>query len=148
MSWGNRLRRLALCGGLATLAGCATKTPPLYLWETFPRLQYEALLRDGYSAQEQIETLQAQAEKARGDHAALPPGFRAHLGMLELKVGNTQRARELWQAEKSAFPESAPYMDRLLAKLDVSAPLTTHPPSVAPAASAASATRTREENPA
>lgn len=109
--------------GIGALAGCAAKGPgPLYMWETFPRQQYSALLREGASPDEQIRALEAHAEKARGANAALPPGFRAHLGMLQLSVGNAQRAKELWLAEKSAFPESAPYMDKLLRKLDGSAP--------------------------
>jgi hypothetical protein len=99
------------------LVGCATPTPPLYQWDAFPRLQYSALLREGASPDEHIRALEAQAEKARASNAALPPGFRAHLGMLYLGAGNPQRARELWTAEKAAFPESAPYMDRLLKRL-------------------------------
>lgn len=114
------LGRLSAAAGLvAVLAGCAAKGPgPLYMWESFPRQQYSVLLREGVDPGEQIRVLEAHAEKARGANAALPPGFRAHLGMLELSVGNSQRARELWQAEKAAFPESAPYMDQLLRKLD------------------------------
>lgn len=99
------------------LVGCASPPQPLYQWESFPRLQYSALLREGASPDEHIRTLEAQAEKARAANAALPPGFRAHLGMLYLGTGNPQRARELWAAEKVAFPESAPYMDRLLKRL-------------------------------
>lgn len=106
-------------GGLLVLAlvGCASAPPPLYQWDGFPRLQYSALLREGASPEEHIRALESQAEKARAANAALPPGFRAHLGMLYLTAGNTQRAQELWVAEKSAFPESAGYMDRLLQRL-------------------------------
>jgi hypothetical protein len=120
MTLTHRVLRGALCVCVALLAGCAAKGPgPLYMWDTFPKQQYEALLREGYSSDEQIRLLEAHAEKARGANAALPPGFRAHLGMLQLSTGNVDRARELWNAEKSAFPESAPYMDRLIKKLDV-----------------------------
>lgn len=113
------LRYLTALAGVAVLAGCAAKGPgPLYMWESFPRQQYSTLLRESASPDEQIRTLEAHAEKARGTNAALPPGFRAHLGMLYIGNGNPQRARELWQAERTAFPESAPYMDRLLKKLD------------------------------
>jgi hypothetical protein len=94
------------------------------MWESFPRQQYSVLLREGANPEEQIRTLEAQAEKARAASAALPPGFRAHLGMLYLGTGNPQRAKDLWQAEKSAFPESSPYMDRLLRRLDAPASLT------------------------
>ncbi len=70
---------------------------------------------------EQVAVLEVQAEKARATGAALPPGFRAHLGMLKLAGGDPDRARELWVAEKSAFPESTPYMDQLLRRLDAPA---------------------------
>lgn len=116
-----RARGYAAGLGLLALVGCAQAPKPLYYWDTFPRQQYSTLLRDGASADEQIQLLEAQAENARAAHAALPPGFRAHLGMLYLGAGNPQRARELWTAEKTAFPESAAYMDRLLQRLDAPA---------------------------
>lgn len=104
---------------LALLGGCAA-TPyqgPLYQWGPFPRQQYETLLREGASPVEQVRTLEAHAEKARALGAALPPGFRAHLGMLALGLGDPDRAAELWIAEKQAFPEATPFMERLLARL-------------------------------
>lgn len=112
------------CAFAVLFAGCAHKPPQLYMWETFPRQQYDSLLRAGSSSEEQIRVLQAHAEKARAANAALPPGFRAHLGMLQLSVGNAQEARQLWQAEKVAFPESASYIDQLLKRLDAPADAT------------------------
>jgi hypothetical protein len=109
---------LAFAIGLA-LVGCANKPrPPLYQWEAFPKLQYEALLRTDAPPMEQVATMEVQAEKARANGAALPPGFRAHLGMLKLSAGDPDQARQLWLAEKAAFPESAPYMDQLLRRLE------------------------------
>lgn len=110
-------RALPLAGALL-LTACATPTKPLYLWEGFARQQYEVLQRSGLDANAQILAMQAHAEKARAAGAALPPGFRAHLGMLQLSVGAADQARTSWQAEKVAFPESAPYMDQLLKRLD------------------------------
>jgi hypothetical protein len=100
------------------LAGCAQPPKPLYMWEAFPRQQYEALASEGGDAGERIRVMEAHAEKARGANAALPPGFRAHLGMLHLATGNTAAARQMWEAEKSAFPESGAYINRLLERLD------------------------------
>jgi hypothetical protein len=112
-------RRLALGGCIAVLAGCAHKPPPpLYMWESFPKMQYDTLLANGNAPSEQLAAMEAQAEKARAAGAALPPGFRAHMGMLKLAAGNPDQARQLWQAEKASFPESAPYMDQLLKRLD------------------------------
>lgn len=115
------VRRLALATVLASLVGCAHQVPPLYMWETFPRQQYDILLREGASPDDQIRALEAHAAKARGANALLPPGFRAHLGMMYLSTGNVDQARQMWLAEKAAFPESAPYIDRLLERLAVPA---------------------------
>lgn len=124
------VRGLAALAGAAVFAGCAAKGPgPLYMWESFPRQQYTTLMRDGSNPDEQIRAMEAHSEKARAANAALPPGFRAHLGLLYIGSGNPQRARELWQAERSAFPESAPYMDRLLKRLDGPATVKTDNPA-------------------
>jgi hypothetical protein len=115
-------RRFALAAAIAVLAGCAHKgPPPLYMWETFPRMQYDTLLKNGATPTEQITQMEEHIEKARAAGAALPPGFRAHLGMLKLAAGDASEARALWQAEKTAFPESTPYMDQLLKRLDAPA---------------------------
>ena len=112
-------RCLLIAGCVALFAGCAHKAPaPLYMWEAFPKMQYDTLLRPGATPLEQVSAMEAQAEKARAAGAALPPGFRAHLGMLKLSAGDVDQARQLWQAEKVAFPESTPYMDQLLKRLD------------------------------
>jgi len=107
---------------IALLAGCAHKAPaPLYMWEAFPKMQYDTLLRPGMAPLEQVGAMEAQAEKARAAGASLPPGFRAHLGMLKLAAGDADPARQLWLAGKAAFPESTPYMDQLLKRLDAPA---------------------------
>lgn len=103
---------------LLLAAGCAQPPKTLYLWETFPRQQYDTLLANGQAPQAQIGVLQAHVEKARAGGVALPPGLRAHLGMLQLAAGNPAEARQLWLAEKTAFPESTIYMDQLLRRLD------------------------------
>jgi len=118
MRGASSLCRLAAGLAAALMVGCANRPVSLYMWETFPRQQYDTLLRNGMSPSEQIQMLQAHAEKARAANAALPPGFRAHLGMLQLDAGNVEQARSLWQAEKANFPESTPYMDKLLERLD------------------------------
>ncbi len=139
MSTRTAARRALAAVGLLLLAACAQKGPgPMYLWEAFPRQQYDTLLREAASPEAQIAALEAHAEKARGANAALPPGFRAHLGLLKLSAGSPGDARRLWEGEKAAFPESAPYMNQLLKRL--SAPAT--------AASAASAAAAKTENPA
>ena len=116
-------RTLLFAGiALASLAGCAHKGPaPLYTWGDFPRQQYETLARKGSTPEEQIRAMQDHAEQSAGSNRALPPGFRAHLGLLHLQTGNAAAARASWEAEKTQFPESATYIDQLLKRLDGSA---------------------------
>jgi hypothetical protein len=103
----------ALALGLA-LVGCAQPVKPLYHWEGFQRQMYEHFKGDGSSPGEQLLALEAQAQKAAASGAALPPGFRAHLAIVYLKLGRDDEARQQLQGEKAAFPESAAYMDFLL----------------------------------
>jgi hypothetical protein len=110
-------RRLAAATVLLTLVGCAAQLKPLYSWEKFARQQYDTLLREGVSPLDQIASMNAHAEAARAKQDSLPPGFRAHLGMLHLSIGNANAARDFWMAEKAAFPESSQYMDALLKKI-------------------------------
>lgn len=120
------LRMFSRVFGLAVvlaLTGCAQPPKPLYLWEAFAKQQYETLLREGADPNAQIQTMQAHAEKARAGNAVLPPGFRMHLGLLQLSTGNPGSARESWLAEKLAFPESTPYVDSLLKRLEGNKPV-------------------------
>ena len=109
---------LATAVSLAALVGCASPPKPLYQWDSFVKQQYSTLLREGANPDEQIRVLEMQVEKSRAANTLLPPGFLAHMGMIYLESGNPVRARELWNAEKMAFPEASPYMDRLLQRLD------------------------------
>ena len=102
----------------AALAGCVQAPRPLYHWEGYQRTLYDHFKGEGHGPDEQLRALTAQAEKARGRNAELPPGFRAHLGMVYLQLDRPDEARRQLEAEKAAFPESATYMDFLLARLN------------------------------
>lgn len=107
---------------LVALVGCAQAPKLLYHWEGYQRQLYEHLKNDGTGPDEQLRQLQAQADKARTGGLALPPGFRAHVGMVNLRLGRDSEARQSLEAEKAAFPEAAPYMDFLLKRLNESKP--------------------------
>jgi len=68
------------------------------------------------SPQEQLATLEADGEKALAANRTLPPGYYAHLGYLYFETGNPERAVASFQNEKTLFPESRSYMDRLIAR--------------------------------
>jgi hypothetical protein len=96
------------------LVGCAQPVKPMYHWDGFQRQMYEHFKGDGTSPSEQLAVLEAQMQRAAAGSLALPPGFRAHLAIVYLKLGREQEARLHLEAEKAAFPESVPYMDFLL----------------------------------
>ena len=110
------LRGLLLLA-LAVLGGCASAPRPLYHWDGYNVAVYDALRGDRRPVGEQISRLREQVERARLHGEALPPGLRAHLGLLLLRQGDAASAESAFEAEKAAFPESAAYMDFVLRSL-------------------------------
>ena len=101
---------------VALLAGCAT--PTTYHWGEYEEqvyVMYEA--PDQGTAESQIEVLELDIGKARSKNQPLAPGIRAHMGFLYFQLGQYEQARQAFEAEKVAFPESAKLMDRFIGKL-------------------------------
>jgi hypothetical protein len=65
----------------------------------------------------QIEKLERDYQKARAENKRVPPGFHAQLGYLYFQVGKLDAARQERETEKAEFPESAVFIDRLMANL-------------------------------
>lgn len=114
------MRRAAWTGlaAAALLAGCAQAPKPLYHWGGYQDALYAHLKGDGASPEQQLQQLGEAQQKAAASGAALPPGFRAHVGLLQLRLGRDAEARQQFEAEKAQFPESAPYIDSLLKRMD------------------------------
>jgi len=95
------------------LTACANNNAHhLYHWGQFSNVSYVWLKEDGsQSAQDMRDILEKEVQTAATDNRQLPPGFHAHLGLLYLKLGESDKALTQWQAEKEAFPESTPFMD-------------------------------------
>lgn len=108
------LPTMLLVAALAT--GCATQ-PGLYQWGSYEDQIY-AMYADGgkSSPQDQLIKLESDAEKARAANKPLPPGHHAHLGYLYFQTGRLDQAIAAFETEKLLFPESRPYMDRLIAR--------------------------------
>lgn len=101
---------------LLLLAGCAA--PTLYSWGSYEAVVYATYAKPGAMPPErQIELLEQDYQKARSENKPVPPGFHAHLGYLYYQIGRLDEARREFETEKAWFPESVPFMDRLLASL-------------------------------
>ena len=85
-------RALAITALAGLLGACAQQPKSLYTWEGYQPTVYAYLKEDGNDYAVQAQTLEKSVEKARATNRELPPGFRAHLGMLYLKMGDGERA--------------------------------------------------------
>jgi len=107
----------ALLFGLLLLPACASALPR-FRWEVYDETVYrECAARDADPA-DLARTLGEEMDRAAREGVAPPPGVRAQLGHLRLLAGDAAGAREMFRAEKEAYPEGAVFMDRLLSRLE------------------------------
>lgn len=121
-----RFRRGATVRSLPTVAltalmlsACVTPDPPLYRWG-----DYEALIYAGYknpgSSDPVNDAILLEQDLARteSEGAEIPPGVRIHLAYLYFEQGREGEAQQLLLTERERFPESAVFVDRLLASME------------------------------
>ncbi|WJV53886.1 DUF4810 domain-containing protein [Pectobacteriaceae bacterium CE90] len=101
---------------ISALAGCASAPKTTYSWDNYQSTLYQYYQQDKASPEEQIASLNKSLDIAKAKNKPVPPGLHAQLGLLYAKTGNTGNARQQFEAEKTQFPESAPFMDFLLSK--------------------------------
>jgi hypothetical protein len=100
------------------LAGCATKKPLLYQWGSYEDQIYAMYSDTGkVPIEEQLLSLEQDYQKARSVDKPVPPGYHAHMGYLYFQLGKTDQALQSFVTEKTLFPESTVYMDRLIARI-------------------------------
>jgi hypothetical protein len=108
----------------ALASGCAT--PTRYAWGSYEDLVYASYARPGaIDPEAQAQLLDGERQALGATNHQLPPGWHAHVGYLYFRAGRLDLAEQELLAEKSAFPESARFVDRLLQNLA--------PPTAAPA---------------
>lgn len=113
---------LAACAVALFITGCAQPVKPLYHWDGYQRQIYEHLKGEVQDPSAQLVQLQTFADRAKAAGNALPPGYRAHLALVQLRLGRDAEAAQWLAAEKASFPESTPYMDFLLSRMKPAKP--------------------------
>lgn len=112
------MKRTLALAFLATLILSGCVTPNQYHWGNYEQVIYLSYKApDKASVEAQIGFLEEDIEKARSEDKPLPPGFRAHLGVLYFQNGQSDKALELFESEKSLYPESTKLMNRFIEKL-------------------------------
>ena len=129
--------RPALLALLAALTAGCLGPPPLYDWGI-----YEEVLWEGYRPESgggdpasQLARLEEDVERIVASGKRVPPGVHAHIGFLRFATGDPAAAREHFLKERELFPESAVFMDGVLARLEGPRELPAPPlgPSLTPA---------------
>lgn len=112
------MKRLILVAAAAVVvAGCTQ--PTRYAWGSYEDLIYATYSSPGkLSAEQQVEIMEKEFQQSRSSNKPVPPGWHAQLGFLYYQLGRTDQARQELATEKANFPESAVFMDRLLANLE------------------------------
>lgn len=110
-----RVGTLLALAGAALLTGCASAPPTLYGWDGYQPQVYQHF--KGESPDQQIAEMEKALQTMSARGASAPPGFHAHLGMLYSITGKQDQMVVQFEDEKKLFPESATYMNFLLAKV-------------------------------
>jgi len=107
---------LALLAVPFLISGC--HSPDAYYWGHYESLVYDMYAKpDKVPPERQAEVMEADLQKAIAANKPVPPGFRAHLGYIYFELGKADLAQREFESEKKQFPESAVFMDRMLANL-------------------------------
>jgi len=98
------------------LPACRTHTT--YEWGDYQNSLYGMWIEpEDFDAADHLRVLTGQVAATEERGELVPPGVRAHIAMLYSDAGNTVEARRYLEAEKAAFPESATFVDGLLARM-------------------------------
>lgn len=122
---GMKMDRLRLTGASLLLAlfvsGCVTPEPPLYRWGNYESLIYNGYKNPGSSDPvSDAAALEEDMARTSAEGMEVPPGVRIHLAYLYFEQGKKGEAQSLLETEKARFPESAVFVDRLMASMEQS----------------------------
>jgi hypothetical protein len=112
------MRAVILAAGACLLVGCVARPPAIYSWGNYEELIYASYVSpQDLPAEKQVEVLEKDYQVARSANHRMPPGWHAHLATLYFQLGKGDQARQELLTEKAEFPESAVFVDRLIANL-------------------------------
>jgi hypothetical protein len=95
------------------LQGCQTTSQ--YYWGSYENNLYLSFKQDGsISPEEQISKLNNDIDHALSKNLKVPPGLYLHLGYLYYQVGDFHASNESFLLEKSFFPDSSYFVDKLI----------------------------------
>jgi hypothetical protein len=114
----SRVLRVAALGAALFASACAPQQQPLYRWGRYEDLIYDMYARPGKADPgTQIARLTEDVQRTLAEGLHVPPGVHAHLGYLYYTQGQVDLAAAEFATEKQLFPESAVFIDGILARM-------------------------------
>jgi len=112
------LRLVAGFGAALLIGGCVVPSGEIYRWGKYEDVVYQNYKKPGSrSSANDAAILAEDMVYTESLGHQVPPGARIHLGYLYFSQGRTSEARAMFEKEKQIFPESAVFVDRLIARL-------------------------------
>ncbi len=96
------------------VAACAQ--PSQYYWGNYSQALYN--FYEDPTRRTDYQIALADLVEEAGTDKRVPPGIFAEIGFMELQDGNAETARQYFERERAAWPESAVLMDRMIAAID------------------------------
>jgi hypothetical protein len=121
------LRAIALAPAL--VAGFACAPLEMYRWGGYDTALYEHY-KNPQERDEYVAKLRAVVEDAERSGSVVPPGCYAEYGWALYEQGNTAKAVVYFEKESKQWPESRPFMEKLIRN---AARARTPPPAAVPA---------------
>ena len=89
----------------------------MYYWGSYEGLIYQMYAEAGTAEPDvQIEKLNKDIQRTVERGGKTPPGVHAHLGFMYAAAGNMPLAMASFDEEKRLFPESAKFIDGMMAR--------------------------------
>lgn len=115
----NKIKYLCVLGAVL-FSGCSQHNRALYNYEDYSDNYYA--MKKNMSEESSLElqkSIELSIENSQNSRSQrVPPGMYANLGYIYLKSSKPKEAVSYFIKEKSTYPESAYFMDRMINKIE------------------------------
>lgn len=101
------------------MIGCAAPPKPMYYWNDYSHTLYNLKKNPGEDtfAKHKACLLKIIDDSSKND-TRVPPGVYGELGFMSMKENNVKDAVQYYRLEEQVYPESAPFMNVLIANAE------------------------------
>ena len=113
------MKKAILLAGVGFLIVSCGTTTALYDWKGYDDAIYAYVKSpDEKNVQNLIAVYEKMIQSPGGSRQVPPPGVYADYGFLMIRAGENAKALELLKMESTLYPESKPFIDRIIKRLE------------------------------